>query len=774
MTELVLGIRLKADGSGLVGEVKVSRAELEKLTQSTRKAGAAGERGGRQMEGLARGTNRAGNMARVLNRRQQSLARGLGATERRARLLRVALIALATGGAARIVKSFLDASRTAEQYRVRLNVLLGDVEEANRLFEDAAKFASRVPFEYQEIMGAATQLSGILRGGREEILEWLPIISDLAATSGLTIEETTGQIIRMLSAGAGAADLFRERGILAMLDFQAGVSVSAEETRKRLIAAWEDPASKFRGASAELAKTWDGLMSMMGDKWFQFRNKIMDAGPFEFLKASLAVINADLDASADEWDAYAERMGDKIVGTAKTIALGAAATIDTLSPIADVALDAAGRLVQAFNNLPGFMQQAGLFGALLFGKRFGLVFFGGMAIADEMARLSKEVLDDMGVSQESLLRDIFVGTLPEAAPRENVSLLGGERGSTESALADFFERVEAMRALMRAESDEGGGARPRATAAAVIDTKALEAAAKANAKAQEEIRRAWLKTLPVFEQARIKAELWRAEAMAGLDRTQVGYEEFAAKVDEVYSDMIAEALEENLRVSREWSDGAQRAFKDYAEGATDAASNVERAVTGTMDHLEDEFARGEISVSSFVTFIEQELRRLFFRQFIGGPTSEILGQILGSVFGGGSGGGSNLADFTNPDIAHAGGVVGRDSLPKRRVPSAAFAGAQRYHLGGVVGRGEVPAILRRGEEVLTESDPRHRDNLTPVVVNVINQAPNTDAQVRERRGPGGQRLIEATIFETVDRGIRGGRLDGALDQRFGAKPVGAR
>jgi hypothetical protein len=39
----------------------------------------------------------------------------------------------------------------------------------------------------------------------------------------------------------------------------------------------------------------------------------------------------------------------------------------------------------------------------------------------------------------------------------------------------------------------------------------------------------------------------------------------------------------------------------------------------------------------------------------------------------------------------------------------AWDGASRYHGGGVVG--EVPAILRRGEEVLTEADPRHRWNM---------------------------------------------------------------
>lgn len=127
-------------------------------------------------------------------------------------------------------------------------------------------------------------MAGILKGGVDEIKEWMPLIGDLAAASGSTIQESTDQVSRMLSAGAGVADLFRDRGILAMLGFQSGVSYSATETRKRLMAEWKKTDSQFRGATDKLARTWDGLMSMFGDKWFAFRNTVMDAGVFEEMK----------------------------------------------------------------------------------------------------------------------------------------------------------------------------------------------------------------------------------------------------------------------------------------------------------------------------------------------------------------------------------------------------------------------------------------------------------------------------------------------------------
>ncbi len=202
--------------------------------------------------------------------------------------------AIAGLGLGLIAKSFLDAGRTTEEFRIRLNALTGSAAAGNQVFQDASKFAANVAFEYKDILGAATQLSGVVKGGPEEIKALLPVIADLATVSGLSITDTTSQVQRMLSAGAASADQFRERGILAMLGFQAGVSVSAEETRKQLIAAFEDPQSKFRDASKEMANTWTGMTSLVSDKWFQFRDAVMGAGLFDFLKALVKQFDVEL------------------------------------------------------------------------------------------------------------------------------------------------------------------------------------------------------------------------------------------------------------------------------------------------------------------------------------------------------------------------------------------------------------------------------------------------------------------------------------------------
>lgn len=254
--------------------------------------------------------------------------RGLRGVGRTVFSLKGALVGLGIGA---VSNEFLKAATTAEGFRSRLNVLLGSVQEGTRLFYLMSVYAGKVPFQYEEIMASATQLSGVMQGGVDEINRWMPMIGDLAAASGLSIEETTSQVIRMYSAGAASADLFRERGTLAMLGFQAGVSYSAEETRQKLMAAWEDPASRFRAATAELADDWDGLVSMMGDKWFWFRTNLMDAGPFEFMKALMSGINAHLDNNITDSREFARLLGVEVTNSLAMVAEGGGLTVQAFS-----------------------------------------------------------------------------------------------------------------------------------------------------------------------------------------------------------------------------------------------------------------------------------------------------------------------------------------------------------------------------------------------------------------------------------------------------------
>lgn len=74
---------------------------------------------------------------------------------------------------------------------------------------------------------------------------------------------------------------------------------------------------------------------------------------------------------------------------------------------------------------------------------------------------------------------------------------------------------------------------------------------------------------------------------------------------------------------------------------------------------------------------------------------------------------------------HEGGTVGSGGTARSAAPGW-FTNAPKYHTGGVVGLkpDEVPAILQKGEEVLTRQDPRNRANgtsqATPQNIKIVN------------------------------------------------------
>lgn len=83
---------------------------------------------------------------------------------------------------------------------------------------------------------------------------------------------------------------------------------------------------------------------------------------------------------------------------------------------------------------------------------------------------------------------------------------------------------------------------------------------------------------------------------------------------------------------------------------------------------------------------------------------------LKGVAGGGGFWGQVFAGFAGTQM-HDGGIVGQGGTA-RAVSPAWFNNAVRYHSGGIAGLkpNEVPAVLEKGEEVLTAGDPRHSMN----------------------------------------------------------------
>lgn len=142
----------------------------------------------------------------------------------------------------------------------------------------------------------------------------------------------------------------------------------------------------------------------------------------------------------------------------------------------------------------------------------------------------------------------------------------------------------------------------------------------------------------------------------------------------------------------------------FSQGATSAIDRFAQAVANgknVFGSLRDAFLR-------FAADFLRQIAQMIEQQII----FNMVASVLSSVgFGGGpatAGGGSSGFPIRK---LHDGGIAGQDGRLALARPEW-FSNMLRFHDGGIPGlrQNEIPAILERGEEVLTRDDPRHVAN----------------------------------------------------------------
>ena len=210
-------------------------------------------------------------------------------------------------GAGLVIRNLISTGKELENLQVRLKFLLKNTNEGAKAFENMTKFASKVPFSLEEIQSGAGILATVTDNAKD-LNKMLEITGNVAAVTGLDFRTTAEQIQRSFSAGIGAADLFREKGVRNMLGFKAGATVSIEET----VQAFEKVFAKggrFGKATDELANTFAGTMSMIGDKIFSFKKNLLDAGFFAELKKQFKELDKSLASNSEQLERLAVGFG---------------------------------------------------------------------------------------------------------------------------------------------------------------------------------------------------------------------------------------------------------------------------------------------------------------------------------------------------------------------------------------------------------------------------------------------------------------------------------
>ena len=282
----------------------------------------------------------------------------------------------------------------------------------------------------------------------------------------------------------------------------------------------------------------------------------------------------------------------------------------------------------------------------------------------------------------------------------------------------------------------------------------------------EDIKKKVFELQEPYDQAMQKAAEWRDNALANLDNTKAGYEDFKADVNRVYDDMVKKASDAALKSSTNWKDGLTRSLQSSYADVTDMAKATENIVKNSFTAMEDtltEFVMtGKASFSDFVNSIVEGMVRMAIQYAVIKP-------IMSGIMG-----------YFGVPMAHTGGVIGTDTLSSRQISPDVFEGATRYHSGGLVGD-EIPIIAKRGETVFTKGQmdalgtELNSKNPVNVNVNVHNNASGTKASASANKDAQGNVSIDVIVEQiesTIGKNIsKGEGLSPILEQRYALNPA---
>lgn len=184
---------------------------------------------------------------------------------------------------------------------------------------------------------------------------------------------------------------------------------------------------------------------------------------------------------------------------------------------------------------------------------------------------------------------------------------------------------------------------------------------------------------------------WQAVGGPEADAAIAKLETMRLKISDTQKTAILDAKQLNDQIAG----GLTNSIMAFAEGLGDAIIGA--------GSLKDAFASAGDAFRQFVADFLKQIAQAILQ-------AAILKMLTGSVTGGAGGIGGTIVNGI-AGLFHDGGVVGQGGAMTVANP-AWFNNARRYHTGGVVGLkpNEVPAVLEKGEEVLTRNDPRHVDN----------------------------------------------------------------
>ena len=361
--------------------------------------------------------------------------------------LRNAFIGL---GAGLVLRGIINAGMQIEELGVQLEALFGSAKKGKQALDVVTKFAKTTPFELSNIQQGVTALATVSEKAESlgiSFEELLKITGNTAVQLGGDFALASQQIQRSFSAGIGSADLFRDRAVTAMAGFSAGVKTSVDESILGLARAF-GTGGKFGELTNKLANTLKGTVSNLKDAFFTIQTEIA-SGFFDELKDQLGDLKKFTETNDQAIRRFSKQMGENLAkGMLKVVNIG-----KDLVPL----LQNIGKIIKSISDgfmaLPPFIQQSGIIGAFLFGKK-GLVALAGVSLfVDKVQDLIAEAKIRMGIfdleninSVDAKIKSIKT-QLNEIETQKVMATMEGENIDTTALDKRIFQLLEELSIL---------------------------------------------------------------------------------------------------------------------------------------------------------------------------------------------------------------------------------------------------------------------------------------------------------------------------------------
>ena len=219
----------------------------------------------------------------------------------------LAVGAMAAGAGFAFKRLFVDTAAQFEDFEATLRTVEGSSEAAKASMGWISDFAAATPFDLTGVTEAFVALRSY---GLDPTKGLLQSLGDTAAGMNKPVMQAVEAIA---DAVQGENERLKEFGIRAAVEgsqiiytytdrFGQQMTAAVDKNNRAMIVSTLQAIfdSKYAGAMAERAKTWNGLMSNIGDQWTRFSNMVMDAGVFDALKGQLERLLAGLNAAAED------------------------------------------------------------------------------------------------------------------------------------------------------------------------------------------------------------------------------------------------------------------------------------------------------------------------------------------------------------------------------------------------------------------------------------------------------------------------------------------